>query len=70
MIKVKKAIMISKLDLDLQDVLNKIKKHEGIINSVKVEANVKSLSKTMLKWLIQERKRLSDQITEAIFLDD
>lgn len=70
MIKVKKAIMISKLDLDLQDVLNKIKKHEGIINSVKVEASVKSLSKNMLKWLTQERKRLSDQITEAIFLDD
>lgn len=71
MIKIRKAVMLSKLDIELQDVLFNIKRHEGIINSIKIEhKNIKKFSKTTLKKLIEERQRLTDLITETIFLDD
>lgn len=70
MIKIKKAVALAKLDIELQDILRDIKKHEGIINSIKVEASYKNFSKTMLKKLIKKRQELSDLITETIFLDE
>jgi hypothetical protein len=71
MIKIRKAVTLSKLEIELQDILCNIKRHEGIINSIKIEhKNVKKFSKTTLKKLIEERKRLTDLITETIFLDD
>ena len=71
MIKIRKAVTLSKLDIELQDVLFNIKRHEGIINSIKIEhKNIKKFSKTTLKKLIEERQRLTDLITETIFLDD
>ncbi len=70
MIKIKKAVALAKLDIELQDILRDIKKHEGIINSIKVETSYKNFSKTMLKKLIKKRQELSDLITETIFLDE
>ena len=69
MIKIKKAVALAKLDMELQDILRDIRKHEGIINSIKVEASYKTFSKAMLRKLIKKRQELSDLITETVFLD-
>lgn len=68
MIKIKKAIKLSLLEIELQDVLKDIKKHESIINSIKVDDGLKKTSKMKLKNLINLKNKLSDQITEEMFL--
>ena len=68
MIKLKKAIKLSLLEIELQEVLKNIKKHESIINSIKVDEALKKTSKIKLKNLIDIKNKLSDQITEEMFL--
>ena len=70
MIKIQKAILLSNLEIQLDDVLKSIKKHEGIINSLKADDSFKKNSKFKLKKLIEERQRLSDLIVETMFLKE
>ena len=70
MIKIKTAIHLSKLELELQDILINIKKYEGIINSTKVSNSAKDLSKIRLKRLIEEKQKISDLIVETMLLNN
>lgn len=70
MIKIKRAIHLSKLEIELQEVLVNIKKYEGIVNSIKVSSASKDLSKIRLKRLIEEKQRISDLIIETMLLNN
>ena len=70
MIKIKAAIHLSKLELELQDILINIKKYEGILNSTKVSNTAKDLSKIRLKRLIEEKQKISDLIVETMLLNN
>lgn len=69
-IKIKRAIELSKLEIELQDVLFDIKKYEGIVNSSKVSNSAKDLSKIKLKRLIDKKQHISDLIIETMLLSN
>ena len=70
MIKIKRAIHLSKLEIELQDILTDIKKYEGIINSSKVSNSAKDFGKIKLKRLIDRKQVLSDLIVETMLLNN
>jgi hypothetical protein len=70
MTKTKQAIYLSNLEIELENTLRKIKLHEGIINSVKIEARAKKTSRRMLEGLMVERQKLSDLIIETLLLKE
>ena len=70
MIKIKRAINLSKLEIELQEVMVSIKKYEGIANSLKVSNTARDLSKIRLKRLVDEKKRISDLIIETMLLNN
>jgi len=66
----KKAIMLSAMEFELEEVLFNIRLHEGILNSIKTSNNAKRLSKIKLDKLLKDKNRLTDLITESMFLDN
>ena len=70
MSEVMKAIQLSHMENDLQQVARDIKKHEGIINSVKItNQKFKDNSRKQIEVLIKKKHRLTTSITEAMLLD-
>lgn len=66
----KKAIVLSALEFELKDVLFQIKLHEGIVNSIKTSSSSKKLSRIKLDKLLKDKNRITDLITESMFLDN
>ncbi len=66
----RKAIVLSAMEFELEEIVFKIKLHEGILNSVKTSNNAKRLSKIKLDKLLKDKNRITDLITESMFLDN
>ena len=69
-IKIKRAIELSKLEIELQEILVNIKKYEGIINSLKTTNTAKDFSKIKLSRLIDKKQKISDLIVETMLLNN
>lgn len=70
MSEVMKKIKLAELECQLTDIQFQIKRTEGIINSVNIKSeSFKKKSKKRLLELIKEKNKLTDTITEVIFLD-
>lgn len=70
MTEVMRRIKLAQLESELLDIRFNIKRHEGIVNSVKItDSKFKNTSKKKILNLIKEKNRLVDLITESMFLD-
>lgn len=65
-----RAIKLSQLENRLLDVKREIKRLEGMINSPNIKKqSYKNKAKKKLEKMINKQTDLTDQITEAIFLN-
>jgi len=65
-----RKIKLAELECQLNEIQFEIKRTEGIINSVNIKSeSFRKKSKKRLLELIKKRTRLTDTITEAMFLD-
>ena len=65
-----KAIKLAKLENDLLDTNREILRLEGVINSPKVKnQRYKTKCKKKLEKMVAKRTRLTDMITEEMFLE-
>ena len=64
-----RKIKLTQLENELIDVRREMLRLEGVINSTKIKSQaLKEESKKKLHKLIQKKNKLTDTITEAMFL--
>lgn len=66
----KRAITLSALELELESILFEIKRCEGVLNSIKTSNSAKKISKIKLSKLLKDKNRITDIITESMFLEN